>query len=90
MGPLAAAAADASSDGGSNLAALYASLGAIGVALIGVIGNVLLRKRSTEPEDDMDVIRSLASALAAETDARKAAEQRALECEARENVRRPR
>lgn len=76
----------AATDGG-NLNALYPAAAAIIVAIIGVTGNIILSRRKPA-EDEDNVITALASALAAETEARKAAEERAIACEAREQARR--
>lgn len=75
-------------------AAYVTAMSAIIVALIGVAGNVWVRRRGARVPPDLDVINALAAAYAAEHEARLAehaarleVEQRAIECEARERAR---
>jgi hypothetical protein len=80
----------AATEGSSHLDALWPAVAAIVVAIIGLAGNIVLRRRSTDEEEDTNVITALASALAAEKARADAAEIRATQCEAREQARRRR
>lgn len=78
-------------------AAWIAAFSALGVALIGVIGNnINIRRKQPEVEheaadleQDLNIMRALASALEQETKRRVNAERRLAACEAREQVREP-
>lgn len=67
--------------------ALYPAVAAIGVALIGLVGNWIQSRRRSPENDDSNVITALASALAAEQARAERAEQRLIACEARERAR---
>lgn len=89
--------ADAAADPGTATAALYGALGLVGVALIGVVGNIIDRHRRPPDEkqnvvtqlaeyaaDSNDRAEKLAIRLAVVTSERDAWKARAETCEQRE------
>lgn len=82
--------AEAAKEATSSLSALWPAIAAIVVALIGLFGNIVLRRRSSDDGEDTNVIGALASALAAEKTRADGLQRELDQCEAREDARRRR
>lgn len=75
--------------------ALYPAVAAVAVAVVGVLGNLVARRRgdpeledeAADLERDLNILRALAASLEAETARRIKAEQHLAACEAREQAR---